>query len=63
MLLYDDGFSNLAPLIQKLSPKALTQDEERVAMSDVLTSEGLDLIFRNARTHNAWLDKPWKTLC
>ena len=27
-------------------------------MSDLLTSEGLDLIFRNARTHNAWLDKP-----
>ena len=27
-------------------------------MSDVMTSEGLDLIFRNARTHNAWLDKP-----
>jgi 3-hydroxypropanoate dehydrogenase len=27
-------------------------------MSDELSSEGLDLIFRQARTHNAWLDKP-----
>ena len=27
-------------------------------MSNVMSSDGLDLIFRNARTHNAWLDKP-----
>jgi 3-hydroxypropanoate dehydrogenase len=27
-------------------------------MSEVLSNEGLDLIFRKARTHNAWLDKP-----
>ena len=27
-------------------------------MSEVLTSEDLDLIFRKARTHNVWLDKP-----
>ena len=27
-------------------------------MSDILTNEGLDLVFRNARTHSAWLDKP-----
>src|SRR6266852_8072483 len=27
-------------------------------MSNVLSSDGLDLIFRNARTHIAWLDKP-----
>jgi 3-hydroxypropanoate dehydrogenase len=27
-------------------------------MSDVLSSEGLDLIFRLARTHSVWLDKP-----
>src|SRR2546425_5278874 len=27
-------------------------------MSNVLSSEGLDLIFRKARTHSAWLDKP-----
>src|SRR5437667_9705635 len=27
-------------------------------MSDVVSSEDLDLIFRNARTHNVWLDKP-----
>jgi 3-hydroxypropanoate dehydrogenase len=27
-------------------------------MSRVLTNEDLDLIFRNARTHNVWLDKP-----
>ena len=27
-------------------------------MGTVLSSEGLDLIFRNARTHNVWLDRP-----
>jgi 3-hydroxypropanoate dehydrogenase len=27
-------------------------------MSDVLSGEDLDLIFRKARTHNVWLDKP-----
>jgi 3-hydroxypropanoate dehydrogenase len=27
-------------------------------MSNVISSHGLDLIFRNARTHNVWLDKP-----
>lgn len=27
-------------------------------MSQQLNDEGLDLIFRQARTHNAWLDKP-----
>lgn len=27
-------------------------------MSNTLTEEGLDLLFRNARTHNGWLDKP-----
>jgi len=27
-------------------------------MSSVMSKDGLDLIFRNARTHNAWLDKP-----
>jgi 3-hydroxypropanoate dehydrogenase len=27
-------------------------------MSEVLSSEDLDLIFRRARTHNVWLDKP-----
>jgi 3-hydroxypropanoate dehydrogenase len=27
-------------------------------MSDVLSSEDLDLIFRRARTHGVWLDKP-----
>ncbi len=27
-------------------------------MSAILSDEGLDIIFRNARTHNAWLDKP-----
>jgi 3-hydroxypropanoate dehydrogenase len=27
-------------------------------MSNVISNDGLDLIFRNARTHNAWLDKP-----
>src|SRR5438132_8245546 len=27
-------------------------------MSKVMSKDGLDLIFRNARTHNSWLDKP-----
>ncbi len=27
-------------------------------MSDVLSSEGLDLLFRGARTHSSWLDRP-----
>jgi len=27
-------------------------------MSNVLNDEGLDLLFRSARTHSAWLDKP-----
>src|SRR6516164_10689066 len=27
-------------------------------MSDVVSDGGLDLIFRKARTHNVWLDKP-----
>jgi 3-hydroxypropanoate dehydrogenase len=27
-------------------------------MAKVMSDEGLDLIFRNARTHNIWLDKP-----
>jgi 3-hydroxypropanoate dehydrogenase len=27
-------------------------------MSDVVSSQDLDLIFRNARTHTVWLDKP-----
>jgi 3-hydroxypropanoate dehydrogenase len=27
-------------------------------MSNVASSDALDLIFRNARTHNGWLDKP-----
>ncbi len=27
-------------------------------MSKVMTDEGLDLIFREARTHNVWLDQP-----
>src|SRR4051812_39278807 len=27
-------------------------------MNTILTNEGQDLIFRSARTHNVWLDKP-----
>jgi 3-hydroxypropanoate dehydrogenase len=27
-------------------------------MSNVMSNDGQDLIFRKARTHNAWLDKP-----
>jgi 3-hydroxypropanoate dehydrogenase len=27
-------------------------------MSKILNDEGLDLVFRTARTHNVWLDKP-----
>jgi 3-hydroxypropanoate dehydrogenase len=30
----------------------------RINMSNVMSEEGLDLIFRNARTHNGWLEKP-----
>src|SRR5947208_727017 len=29
-----------------------------IYMNSVIIKDGLDLIFRNARTHNAWLDKP-----
>jgi 3-hydroxypropanoate dehydrogenase len=32
--------------------------QERIDMSDVLSSQDLDLIFRAGRTHNVWLDKP-----
>jgi 3-hydroxypropanoate dehydrogenase len=32
--------------------------QERMNMSDVLSDEDLDLIFRRARTHSVWLDKP-----
>jgi 3-hydroxypropanoate dehydrogenase len=32
--------------------------EERIDMNNVLTGDGLDLIFRRARTHNVWLDRP-----
>src|SRR6266550_1262111 len=31
---------------------------ERIGMSKVVSDADLDLIFRAARTHNAWLDKP-----
>src|SRR5277367_3852992 len=27
-------------------------------MNNIMSKEGLDLIFSNARTHSAWLDKP-----
>src|SRR5918912_3529319 len=27
-------------------------------MSNVMSNDGLDLIFRKARTHNVWLDRP-----
>jgi 3-hydroxypropanoate dehydrogenase len=27
-------------------------------MSNILSDQGLDLVFRSARTHNAWLDRP-----
>ena len=27
-------------------------------MSETLSAEGMDLLFRAARTHNAWLDRP-----
>src|SRR5437868_8851288 len=30
----------------------------RIDMSNVMSTDGLDLIFRDARTHTAWLDKP-----
>ncbi|MHB1423207.1 MAG: hypothetical protein ACYC3I_08445 [Gemmataceae bacterium] len=31
-------------------------------MKDVLSGEGLDLLFRNARTHNVWKDLPENVL-
>src|SRR6516162_9349971 len=31
---------------------------ERSDMSNLLSSEDLDVIFRKARTHNVWLEKP-----
>src|SRR5262249_37833109 len=31
---------------------------DRINMNDALKNDGLDLIFRRARTHNVWLDKP-----
>src|SRR5438045_198577 len=37
------------------SPVTSHQEDD---MSDVLSSEDLDLIFRQARTHSVWLDKP-----
>jgi hypothetical protein len=27
-------------------------------MSETLSEQGMDLLFRAARTHNAWLDRP-----
>src|SRR5947208_15744503 len=30
----------------------------RIDMSKVLSDEGLDLIFREARTHSVWLEQP-----
>jgi 3-hydroxypropanoate dehydrogenase len=35
-----------------------TANDARDDMSKVMGDEGLDLIFRNARTHNVWLDQP-----
>jgi 3-hydroxypropanoate dehydrogenase len=32
--------------------------QESIAMSNLLAGDGLDLIFRAARTHSVWLDKP-----
>jgi 3-hydroxypropanoate dehydrogenase len=32
--------------------------QQRINMSNALSSEDLDLIFRAGRTHNVWLDKP-----
>jgi 3-hydroxypropanoate dehydrogenase len=31
---------------------------EEMTMGNALSEEGLDLLLRNARSHNAWLDKP-----
>jgi 3-hydroxypropanoate dehydrogenase len=36
---------------------AATETEDK-RMASKLNDEGLDLLFRHARTHNAWLDKP-----
>jgi len=29
-----------------------------VLLSEILSDKGMDLLFRNARSHNVWLDKP-----
>src|SRR5262249_53844623 len=49
-------------LVRGRSPAARRESRgritERVDMSKLLSSEGLEVIFRGARTHNVWLDKP-----
>ena len=43
----------------KVSAGSLTRIPARGgSMNDVLSNEGQDLVFREARTHNVWLDKP-----
>src|SRR5436309_15854915 len=41
----------------KIRGTSITINQE-VEMSKVLSDEALDQLFRAARTHNAWLDKP-----
>src|SRR5438874_356975 len=41
----------------KIRGTSITINQE-VEMSKVLNDEALDQLFRQARTHNAWLDRP-----
>jgi 3-hydroxypropanoate dehydrogenase len=40
------------------TPLTQLADIKEIIMTNQLNEEGLDLLFRQARTHNAWLDKP-----
>src|SRR5207302_10074317 len=36
----------------------LTTTNKEIAMTKLVTDESLDVMFRDARTHSAWLEKP-----
>jgi 3-hydroxypropanoate dehydrogenase len=51
------------PVGEESSENVLPQEspeyfQERIDMSKVASSEDLDLLYRNARTHTHWLDRP-----
>src|SRR4029077_21114572 len=39
-------------------PVTVARSLTETAMNEILSEEGMDLLFRAARTHNAWLDRP-----